>query len=281
MPELSLRSRHRCFGGSVGFYEHDSAEIGGRMRFALFLPERPERGRTPVLMYLAGLTCTEETFMTKAGALQEAARLGLALVAPDTSPRDRRHPGDDASWDFGLGAGFYVDATQAPWRDGYRMYSYVSHELPALVEREFPVNGACWGVFGHSMGGHGALVVGLRNPERFKSLSAFAPIAAPMQCKWGEKAFGNYLGPDKNAWKQYDASALIRSGARTAGILIDQGLNDQFLTEQLKPEMLEQACVQSGQNLILRRHPGYDHGYYFIQSFMEDHLAHHAKQLLA
>jgi S-formylglutathione hydrolase len=280
MPALTLRSRHQCFGGSVGFYEHDSAETGGRMRFALFLPPQAERRKTPVLMYLAGLTCTEETFMTKAGALGEAARLGLALVAPDTSPRDKRYPGDDANWDFGLGAGFYVDAIQAPWRDGYRLYSYVAHELPGIVDREFPVDAARWGLFGHSMGGHGALVVGLRNQERFKSLSAFAPIAAPMQCPWGEKAFANYLGPDRSTWRAYDASELVKSGARSSDILIDQGLADQFLAVQLKPELFEIACAQAGQRLILRRHAAYDHGYYFIQSFIADHLAHHAKTLL-
>lgn len=279
MPELTLRSRHVCFGGSVGFYEHNSAETGGRMRFALFLPPQAERARTPVLMYLAGLTCTEETFMTKAGALEAAARLGLALVAPDTSPRDKRHAGDEASWDFGLGAGFYVDATQAPWRDGYRMYSYVASELPEIVTREFPVDAARWGVFGHSMGGHGALVVGLRHPQRFKSLSAFAPIAAPMQSPWGEKAFSQYLGPDRAAWREYDASELVKAGAQTSEILIDQGLADQFLAVQLKPELFEAACAKAGQRVILRRHAGYDHGYYFIQTFIAQHLAHHARAL--
>lgn len=281
MSELARRGAHRCFGGTVGFYEHSSTEIGGRMRFAVFLPPQAEQGRVPVLMYLAGLTCTEETFMTKAGALQEAARLGIALVAPDTSPRDKRHPGDDTSWDFGLGAGFYVDATQTPWRDGYRMYSYVSAELPTLIDEAFAVDKARWGVFGHSMGGHGALVVGLRNRERFKSLSAFAPISAPMQCPWGEKAFSNYLGPDRKAWQRYDASELVRGGARASEILIDQGVADQFLTEQLKPEIFEQACAEAGQKLSLRRRAGYDHGYYFIQSFIADHLAHHARLLRA
>jgi len=279
MPSLTLRSRHLCFGGSVGFYEHDSAETGGRMRFALFLPPQAERGKTPVLLYLAGLTCTDETFMTKAGALQEAARLGLALLAPDTSPRDRRHPGDDASWDFGLGAGFYVDATQAPWSDGYRLYSYVAGELPEIVDREFPVDSTRWGIFGHSMGGHGALVVGLRNSERFRSISAFAPIAAPMQSPWGEKAFSNYLGPDRATWRAYDASELVKDGARAGEILIDQGLEDQFLALQLKPELFEAACAQSNQPLILRRHGGYDHSYYFIQSFVADHLRHHSRIL--
>lgn len=281
MSDLARRSAHRCFGGTVGFYEHSSTEIGGRMRFAVFLPPQAEQGRVPVLMYLAGLTCTQETFMTKAGALSEAARLGLALVAPDTSPRDKRHPGDDANWDFGLGAGFYVDATQAPWRDGYRLYSYVSRELPALIDREFAVEAGRWGLFGHSMGGHGALVVGLRNRERFKSLSAFAPIAAPMQSPWGKKAFSNYLGTDRKAWQQYDASELVRAGARASEILIDQGLADQFLTEQLKPEMFEQVCAEAGQKLRLRRHAGYDHGYYFIQCFIADHLAHHEGLLRA
>lgn len=281
MPSLTLRSRHQCFGGSVGFYEHDSAEVGGRMRFALFLPPQAERGKTPTLMYLAGLTCTEETFMTKAGALGEAARLGVALLAPDTSPRDKRHSGDDASWDFGLGAGFYVDATQAPWRDGYRMYSYVTRELPEIVDREFPLDAARWGVFGHSMGGHGALIVGLRNPDRFKSVSAFAPIAAPIESPWGVKAFSNYLGPDRATWRPYDASELVKDGARTSEILIDQGLNDQFLSVQLKPELFETACAKAGQRVILRRHAGYDHGYYFIQTFVAHHLAHHVRILTA
>jgi S-formylglutathione hydrolase len=279
MPDLTQRSLHRCFGGTVRFYEHDSREIGGRMRFAVFLPPQAEQGKVAVLMYLAGLTCTEETFMTKAGALQEAARLGLALVAPDTSPRDRRYPGDDASWDFGLGAGFYVDATQAPWREGYRMYSYVSSELPLLAEREFPVDAMRWGIFGHSMGGHGALVIGLRNADRFKSLSAFAPITAPMQSPWGRKAFANYLGPDQESWRAYDATELVGSGLKAGPILIDQGMNDQFLAEQLKPELLQSACARAGQALTLRRHAGYDHGYYFIQTSMPDHLAHHARRL--
>lgn len=281
MSDLTRRSAHRCFGGTVAFYEHSSTEIDGRMRFAVFLPPQADQDRVPVLMYLAGLTCTEDTFMTKAGALKDASRLGLALVAPDTSPRDKRYPGDDANWDFGLGAGFYVDATQAPWRDSYRMYSYVSCELPALIEDEFSIDATRWGVFGHSMGGHGALVVGLRNRARFKSISAFAPISAPMQCPWGEKAFSIYLGRDRNAWRQYDASELVRGGACASDILIDQGLADQFLTEQLKSEIFEQACAEAGQKLSLRRHAGYDHGYYFIQSFIDDHLRHHAKLLSA
>ena len=281
MVDLVRRSVHRCFGGTVAYFEHESREIGGRMRFATYLPPQAGRGRVPVLLYLAGLTCTEETFMTKAGALARAAELGIALVAPDTSPRDRRHPGDDASWDFGLGAGFYVDATEAPWRDGYRMYSYVTDELPALMDCEFPVDANRWGVFGHSMGGHGALVAGLRNPKRFRSISAFAPIAAPMRCAWGEKAFENYLGPDRNSWRPYDAVELIAGGARASEILVDQGLDDQFLESQINIDALESVCAQSGQGLKLRRHDGYDHGYFFIQSFVDDHLRHHAALLSA
>ncbi|MGE0152313.1 MAG: S-formylglutathione hydrolase [Reyranellaceae bacterium] len=279
MAGPTRRSLHACFDGTVGFYEHVSAEIGGRMRFAVFLPPQAGRGKVPVLLYLAGLTCTEETFMTKAGALREAARLGLALVSCDTSPREQRYPGDDASWDFGQGAGFYVDATQPPWRDAYRLYSYVSRELPALVDGAFPVDPARWGIFGHSMGGHGALVVGLRNADRFRSLSAFAPISAPMQVPWGRKAFANYLGPDQESWRQYDACELVASGKSTGEILVDQGLNDQFLVDQLKPELLHAACIQAGQKITLRRHAAYDHGYYFIQTFIADHLAHHARIL--
>lgn len=249
------------------------------MRFAVYLPPAAERGPVPALVYLAGLTCTEETFVIKAGALRRAAEAGLALVAPDTSPRDRRFPGDDAAWDFGQGAGFYVDATEAPWRDAYRMYSYVSRELPELVAEEFPVDAGRLGVFGHSMGGHGALVVGLRNPHRFRSVSAFAPIAAPMRCPWGEKAFANYLGSDRSAWAAYDASELVASGARTGPILVDQGLDDQFLANQLHPDALEAACRTGGQPLTLRRHAGYDHGYFFIQTFVDDHIDHHARLL--
>ena len=274
-----LERSNRCYGGSVGVYAHGSSEIGGGMRFSIYLPPAADRGRVPALLYLAGLTCNEDTFMTKAGAIPHAAAAGLALVAPDTSPRDRRHPGDDTDWDFGLGAGFYVDATQAPWRDGYRMYSYVTQELPALIAANFPVDGQRLGIFGHSMGGHGALVAALRNPQRFRSVSAFAPICAPMRCPWGEKAFSNYLGPDRDAWRAYDATELVRAGARAPEILIDQGEADQFLETQLHPHLLEEACRETGQPLQLRRHPGYDHSYYFIQTFIADHVRHHSRAL--
>ncbi|WP_374442353.1 S-formylglutathione hydrolase [Stella sp.] len=276
---VALRSRHRAFGGWLQYHSHPSAAIGGEMRFAVYLPPAAERGPVPALFYLAGLTCTEETFVIKAGALGRAAEAGIALVAPDTSPRDRRFPGDEAAWDFGQGAGFYLDATEAPWRDAYRMYSYVARELPDLVAAEFPVDAGRIGVFGHSMGGHGALVIGLRNPDRFRSVSAFAPIAAPMRCPWGEKAFSNYLGTDRARWAAYDATELVRSGARTGPILIDQGLDDQFLANQLHPDLFEAACRAGGQPLELRRHPGYDHGYFFIQTFVADHIDHHARLL--
>lgn len=284
MPRMSIEtiSEHACFGGIQGFYRHASAECRSTMRFAVFQPPQAKHGRVPVLYWLAGLTCTEETFVIKAGAQRLAAELGIMLVAPDTSPRETRHPGDDAYWDFGLAAGFYVDATQAPWSANYRMYSYVSRELPVLIDAHFPSNPERKSVFGHSMGGHGALTLALRHPGRFQSLSAFAPIAAPTQCPWGEKAFSGYLGEDRSSWAAHDASALMRAQAGApypGGILIDQGLADKFLAEQLHPEAFEVACQAVGQPLTLRRHAGYDHGYYFIASFIDDHLRHHAAQL--
>lgn len=275
-----LRSAHRAFGGTLGFYSHHSNATGGEMRFAVYTPPAAEKEKVPGLVYLAGLTCTEETFMMKGGALAHAAEAGLALIAPDTSPRDRRHPGDDDNWDFGLGAGFYVDATEEPWRDGYRMHSYVADELPKLAATHFPIDASRMGIFGHSMGGHGALTIGLKHPERFRSISAFAPIAAPMQCPWGEKAFSNYLGPDRELWRAYDATELVKSGRRTGPILIDQGLSDQFLSRELHPHLFEAACRDAGQPLTLRRHEGYDHGYYFISTFMADHIAYHARALV-
>ena len=274
---LTERGRHRAHGGTVRFYSHPSREIGGEMRLGVFLPEAAENGPVPALLYLAGLTCTEETFLTKAGAIPHAARAGLALVAPDTSPRDRRHPGDDAAWDLGIGAGFYVDATEAPWSDGYRMDAYVTRELPALLAAELPIDAGALGLFGHSMGGHGALALGLRNPGLFRSISAFAPICAPARCPWGEKAFSTFLGPDRAAWRAYDATCLIEDGRRAPPILVDQGLDDGFLAAQLHPHLFEEACAAAGQPLQLRRHPGYDHGYYFIQTFIADHVAHHAR----
>jgi len=278
---LEAISRHRCFGGTQYFYRHESDAVGLPMRFSVFVPPQAEHDRVPVLFYLAGLTCTEETFMIKAGAQRLAAELGLMLVSPDTSPRGAGAPGEDDDWDFGTGAGFYLDATQQPWSRHYRMESYVTQELFGIATRELPGDAARAGIFGHSMGGHGALVLALRHPERYRSVSAFAPIAAPTRCPWGEKAFTGYLGTDRAAWAQYDASALMAASAcpYPEGILVDQGLTDTFLATQLNPEAFEAACASAGQPLTLRRHEGYDHGYYFISTFMDDHLAFHAERL--
>lgn len=282
---LELLSEHGCFGGVQRFYRHASATIGLPMRFSVFLPAQalvqPEQ-RLPALFYLAGLTCTEETFMIKAGAQRYAAEHGLILVAPDTSPRDTGVAGEAESWDFGVGAGFYLDATQAPWSQYWRMESYVTQELFDLVTTVLPADAQRVGIFGHSMGGHGALVLAQRHPGRFRSVSAFAPIAAPTRCPWGEKAFSRYLGEDRASWEQYDASALMARQAKAPfprGILVDQGLADKFLAEQLYPEVFEAACAAIGQPLLLRRHEGYDHGYYFISTLMENHIRHHAAQL--
>lgn len=276
---LKLLSEQACFGGALRFYEHDSEEIGLPMRFAAYLPPQALAGTAcPAVVYLAGLTCSEETFMIKAGAQRVAAREGMILIAPDTSPRGANLPGDSESWDFGVGAGFYLDATEQPWARHYRMYSYVVRELHAAVLANLPIDPARVGIMGHSMGGHGALTLALRTPQQYRSVSAFAPIAAPMRCPWGQKAFAGYLGQDSERWRQYDASALIAAAGRAvfaSGILIDQGLGDKFLAEQLYPEAFEEACRAAGQPLTLRRHAGYDHGYYFIASFMEDHLMHH------
>ena len=274
-------SEHKCFGGVQGYYSHASKEIGLEMKFAVFQPPKAKSGRVPVLYYLAGLTCTEETFMIKAGAQRLASGLGLMLVAPDTSPRGANIPGEADSWDFGVGAGFYLDATREPWAKHYRMYSYVTRELPALIAAEFPADMSCQGIFGHSRGGHGALVCALRNPGQYKSLSAFSPIAAPMRCPWGKKAFKGYLGDDPAAWQEYDASELVKRARLAGPILVDQGLADKFLSDQLYPEVFETACRDAGQPLTLRRQEGYDHGYFFISTFMEDHLRHHAEQLRA
>ncbi len=273
-------SEHPCFGGVQGFYQHASTVIGLPMRFGVFVPPQAKVGPVPALFWLAGLTCTEETFAIKAGAQRLAAELGLMLVTPDTSPRNTGVKGAEDAWDFGNGAGFYLDATQAPWAHHWRMESHVTGELPALLAQHFPLRQGAMGVFGHSMGGHGALTLALRHPGLYRSVSAFAPIAAPMRCPWGVKAFTGYLGDDRAAWAAHDATALIESGARCPPLLIDQGLGDKFLAEQLLPQRFEAACRDAGQALRLRRHPGYDHGYFFIASFVEDHLRHHAASLL-
>jgi len=272
-------SEQACFGGTQGFYKHESKAVGGPMRFAVYKPPQAAKGKVPVVTYLAGLTCTEETFTIKAGAQRVASELGVMLVMPDTSPRAARFPGDDASWDFGVGAGFYVDATAEPWKQPYRMYTYVTGELRELINASFPAKPDRQGIFGHSMGGHGALVLGLRNPDKYRTVSAFAPIVAPMRCPWGQKAFSGYLGPDQASWRDYDASELVRHHKVPGTILIDQGMADKFLNDQLKPELFEMACKHAGQALTLRRHEGYDHSYYFIQTFVEDHLKHHAAGL--
>ena len=277
---LETISEHGSFGGKVGFFKHASAVNHCDMRFSVFVPPRGNGAQVPVLLWLSGLTCTEETFMIKSGAQRVAAELGLMLVSPDTSPRGDNVPDDpQGAYDFGLGAGFYLNATREPWRRHYRMYDYLTRELPELVFGNFPGDAARQGIFGHSMGGHGALTIGLKNPHTFRSISAFAPIANPVNGPWGRKAFSNYLGEDRSAWAEYDASELARRAGskRPAGrILVDQGLNDQYLEQELHPDRFEAACAEGGIELELRRHAGYDHGYYFISTFMEDHLRHHA-----
>lgn len=277
---LELISEHACFGGLQRYYRHQSGATGLPMRFSVFLPPQAQLGPVAGMFYLAGLTCTEETFMIKSGAQRSAAKLGLMLIAPDTSPRGAGVDGESEHWDMGVGAGFYVDATEAPWDRHYRMYSYLL-ELVQLVQDELPLDPARTGIFGHSMGGHGALVLALRNPDIFKSVSAFAPICAPSQSPWGEKAFSAYLGRDQTTWCSYDASVLM-AGADCpfpGGILIDQGLGDQFLAGQLYPHAFESACRLAGQPLSLRRHAGFDHGYYFISTFVEDHIRFHHRIL--
>ena len=279
---LILIEEHACYDGVQRIYKHDSEAIGLPMRFSVYLPPQARTHKVPGLFYLAGLTCTEETFPIKAGAQRFAAQHGIALIAPDTSPRGANVPGEAESWDFGVGAGFYLDATREPWSTHWRMATYVRDELREAVTTNLPIDGERLGIFGHSMGGHGALTLALSNPQIYRSVSAFAPIAAPTRCPWGEKAFSGYLGEDREAWKQYDASELVGHAARKfeEGILVDQGLADNFLANQLNPDVFEAACAAAGQPLTLRRHEGYDHGYFFIQSFIEDHLAHHARVLL-
>ncbi|WP_036111649.1 MULTISPECIES: S-formylglutathione hydrolase [Luteibacter] len=282
MSAIETVSEQRCFGGLQGFYSHESEACGGPMRFAVYLPPAAENGPVPVVCFLAGLTCTAETFTIKAGAQRIAAELGIALVMPDTSPRDTGIAGATGDWEFGEGAGFYLDATEAPWSSRFRMYTYVVDELPRLLAERFAFDMGRQGIFGHSMGGHGALTIALRNPGRYRSVSAFAPIVAPGSVPWGEKAFPRYLGADRKAWAKHDATELVAAGARIDGtILIDQGEADGFLVSQLQPQRFEAACEEAGQKLKLRMQPGYDHSYYFIQSFVEDHLRHHAKALTA
>lgn len=278
---LELLSSQKSFGGWHHRYRHHSATLKCDMVFAVYLPPQAEEdARLPVLYWLSGLTCSDENFMQKAGAQRLAAELGLVLVAPDTSPRGSDVPGDpDGAWDFGHGAGFYLNATQQPWAQHYRMHDYVVHELPALVEANFPVSERR-GISGHSMGGHGALVCALRNPGRYQSVSAFAPISNPSSCPWGEKAFSRYLGEDRDAWREWDACALLAERPlRQLTLLVDQGEADSFLDLQLKPAVLQAAAAAAGQPLTLRLQPGYDHSYWFVASFIDDHLRHHAQAL--
>lgn len=272
-------SEQRLHGGVQGYYRHLSSTCAGPMRFAVYQPPQAARQRCPVLYFLAGLTCTEETATIKAGAQRLAAELGLILVMPDTSPRDAGFEGATGDWEFGEGAGFYVDATTAPWSGRFRMHSYVVDELPALVAAQFPADITRSGICGHSMGGHGALTLALKHPDRYRSASAFSPIVAPTQVPWGRKALPRYLGENPTAWASYDACELVRRQTFPGTILIDQGEADPFLESQLKPELFDQACADAGQALLLRRHAGYDHSYWFIASFIDDHLRHHAEAL--
>ena len=268
---------HLCFGGLQEVWEHASTALGTTTRIGVYLPPQVRERDCPVLYWLSGLTCTEQNFITKAGAQRYAAEHGLILVAPDTSPRGAG-VADADGYDLGVGAGFYLDATQAPWATHYRMHEYVVHELPALVEAQFPASDAR-GISGHSMGGHGALVLALRNPGRYRSVSAFSPIVAPTRVPWGEKAFSAYLGTDRDAWRAWDACELVADARERLPLLVDQGEADEFLATQLQPERLQRACDAAGHPLTLRLQPGYDHSYYFIASFIGEHLAHHARAL--
>ena len=276
---LETLSTNKAHGGIQGVYRHASATTGTPMTFSAFVPEHPEGTKLPVLWYLSGLTCTHANVTEKGEYRQACAEHGVIFIAPDTSPRGEGVP-DDAAYDFGQGAGFYVDATEEPWAANYRMRSYIEDELPALILREFPcADLSRQGITGHSMGGHGALTIGLRNPDRFKSVSAFAPICAPLHCPWGEKALTGYIGGNREDWRAYDACAMIEDGLTVPELLVDQGDADQFLAEQLKPELLEKACKDAGIDLTLRMQPGYDHSYYFISTFLPEHVAWHAERL--
>jgi S-formylglutathione hydrolase len=276
MKQLSV---NKIFEGSQEVWSHQSDACGCTMRFGIYLPPQAESAKVPVFYWLSGLTCTDENFATKAGAQRVAAELGIAIVMPDTSPRGLELPGEEDSYDFGSGAGFYLNATQVPWAGHYNMYDYVVTELPALVNEHFPVDSSRVSISGHSMGGHGALTIALKNPDKFRSVSAFAPIVAPMQCPWGQKAFAGYLGEDRETWRQYDATEQVQQQQFPGEILIDQGAADDFLVEQLKPGLFETACAKVGQRLNLRTQAGYDHSYFFIASFIEDHLRFHAAAL--
>ncbi|EIK46794.1 carboxylesterase [Cellvibrio sp. BR] len=275
---LTNIASNKSFGGWIKRYKHHSTSLNCDMVFAIYLPPQAETRTVPVLWWLSGLTCTDENFMQKAGAQRMAAELGIAIICPDTSPRGLSLPGEHDTYDFGSGAGFYLNATQAPWDKHYRMYDYLTLELPELIKAHFPVNGR-ESISGHSMGGHGALVLALRQPSRYASVSAFAPIANPGNCPWGQKAFSGYLGEDRNTWQQYDACALIASGVSSQELLVDQGDADEFLAPQLGGDALQAACAKAGQPLLYRTRSGYDHGYFFIASFIDDHLQYHAKYL--
>lgn len=278
--ELKLVKEHQCFGGKVSYYFHSSSTCNIEMRFSIYIPQKAKSKPLPVLYFLSGLTCTEENFMAKAGAQQFAAKYGLILVVPDTSPRNTGIQNENDHWDFGTGAGFYVDATLEPWQKHYQMYSYVVKELPELIAKNFPIKPDKQSIFGHSMGGHGALICAIKNPTKYQSISAFAPIAAPMRCPWGEKAFSNYLGENQENWRDYDASELILNYGYDRPILIDIGTADPFLFQkQLLPEVFEEACQKKAVNLTLRMQKNYDHSYYFIASFIEDHIRYHAEAL--
>lgn len=272
-------SNHRCFGGYQSVHRHQSKVLGCEMTFSVYLPPKAEKEKCPVLYFLSGLTCTQENFTTKAGFQRYASEHGLIVVVPDTSPRGK-DVADDPAYDLGQGAGFYVNATEAPWAKHYRMYDYVVKELPELIEKSFPANDRR-SVFGHSMGGHGALIVALKNPGRYRSVSAFSPIVAPTRVPWGEKAFTAYLGQDREAWRKYDATELIQDAKERHLLFIDQGTDDQFLEKELKPDLLKEACKRAGHPINLRMHQGYDHSYYFIASFVEEHISHHAAALNA
>jgi len=273
-------SKNTCFGGEQLRYRHTSEVLDSEMHFSVYLPPQVTKHIVPQIFWLSGLTCNDENFVHKAGAQRYAAEHGIAIIAPDTSPRGEHVPDDpEGAWDFGLGAGFYVNAIQSPWSRHYKMYDYITKELPSLINAELPVMADRCSIMGHSMGGHGALTIALKNPGSYRSVSAFAPICAPMRCPWGEKALGNYLGDDKDLWRDHDTTELLKYAAEKLPLLVDQGSADDFLDEQLKPDLLKEACANSEHPLTLRMQPGYDHSYYFIATFMGDHIAHHASAL--